>query len=238
MPIPIRRPIPVRHPVRRSRVRSGAAPLAAALVAAVVATTLATGADPVGAARAPKAVVKVPAGEKTVVATGNGPDALPGEVATGVMAALDGYLVNATARPLQQGRPADDARLAGVLSPAVMARLGGPDRATLLDEGLPRATAPVRVTTEPVVLTGLADASGKVVVVTAGLAATTRTRTARGPVTITRTGDLVLRPDDGTWKIAGYSLTTDRAGKGLGSPATPTTAPGAPGAPTPTTVPR
>ncbi len=237
MPLPTRRPTHVRHPVRTPRVRTGAA----ALTAAIVVTTLvgAFGVADAGAARAPKAVVKIPAGEKVVVATGGGPDALPGEVATGAMAAIDGYLVNAAARPLQRGRPGEDARLAAVLSPAVMARLGGPDRAVLVDEGLPKATAPVRITTEPVVLTGLADASGKVVVVTAGLAATTRTRTAKGPVTITRTGDLVLQPDNGTWKIAGYSLAVDRVGKGLGSPTTTaTTAPGAPGAPTPTTVPR
>jgi len=206
----------------------------AAAVVAVAATTL--GAGPVGAARAPKAVVKIAPGDTTVHATGGGPDALPGEVTTGVMAAIDGYLADAAARPLQKGRPGDEARLATVLSPAVMARLAGPDRTVLVDEGLPKATGAVKVTAKPVVLTGLADGSGKVVVVTAGLATTTRTRTAKGPVTITRTGDLVLRPDDGTWKIVGYALTVDRVGKGLGT--ADSTAPSTPAASTPTSVAR
>ena len=194
------------------------------------------GAGPVGAARGPKAVVKIAPGDTTVYATGGGPDALPGEVTTGVMAAIDAYLADAAARPLQKGRPGDEARLATVLSPAVMARLAGTDRAVLVDEGLPKATGTVKVMAKPVVLTGLADGSGKVVVVTAGLAATTRTRTAKGPVTITRTGDLVLQPDNGAWKIVGYALTVDRAGKGLGTaaPAVPST----PAAPTPTSVAR
>lgn len=208
--------------------------VAAAVVAAVAATTL--GAGPVGAARGPKAVVKIAPGETAVFATGGGPDALPGEVTTGVMAAIDGYLADAAARPLQKGRPGDEARLATVLSPAVMARLAGTDRTVLVDEGLPKATGTVKVTAKPVVLTGLADGSGKVVVVTAGLAATTRTRTAKGPVTITRTGDLVLRPDDGTWKIVGYALTVDRVGKGLGT--ADSTAPSTPAASTPTSVAR
>ena len=68
----------------------------------------------------------------------------------------------------------------------------------------------------PSTLSGLADANGNVVVVTAGLTTTTKTKTAKGAVKILRRGELVLSPDGDTWKIGGYDLLVDRTGKGLG----------------------
>jgi len=181
--------------------------------------------------------VQVPAGDLAVYRTGNDPQTLPDDVRDKVMAALTSYLNAAAVKPLKTGA-ADPAALATSLSPATAARLAGPDRAVLLDEGLPPSVSKIVVTAAPVALTGLADGQGNVVVVTAKLDVTTTTKTAKGKLTIKRTGDIVLTPDAGAWKIDGYSLTVDRVGKGLGAGATTTTTvtPAAPAATTPGTV--
>jgi hypothetical protein len=163
----------------------------------------------------------------TVFKTGDAPDALPEDVQTAVMTSLTGYLNAATVTPLRKGKPADDAALGATLALPVVARLAGTDRQVLLDEGLPKSVSKITLRSMPVTLTGLADGGGNIVVVTANLAAKTTTKTTKGKLTITRTGELVFEPEGGAWKITGYSLVVDRAGKGV-----PPTAP-APTAPTP-----
>lgn len=213
--------------------RAGRAALLAcvAAVVAVVATT-----PPAGAAKKPKAVVKIAPGNVTVYKTGDAPDAIPADVQTAVMTTLNGYLNAATVKPLQKGT-ADDAALGATLAAPVVARLTGADRAVLVDEGLPKSVAKIKVTGTPVALTGLADGSGNVVVVTAQIDTTTTTKSAKGPLRITRSGELVFEPDNGAWKITGYSLAVDRTGKGI-KPTTTPTAPAAPAAPTPITAAR
>ncbi|GMU78402.1 MAG: hypothetical protein AMXMBFR46_11970 [Acidimicrobiia bacterium] len=214
-------------PARRASTR-----IAAVAALAIAALAAVSGAPPAGAAKKPRPVVSIVPGELTVYRVGDAPPTLPDSVRDKVMATLGAYVNAATVRPLQKGT-VDDAALAGALGPSVTARLGGPDRAVLLDEGVPRATKKIVVAAAPVALTGLADAQGNVVVVTAGLDATTTTKTEKGKVSIKRTGELVLTPEADTWKITGYTLTVDRIGRGLGAPATPTAtaAPTAPAAP-------
>jgi hypothetical protein len=212
--------------------RAGRATLLA--FAAVSAVAIA---PPAGAAKSPKAVVTMAPGEVTVYKTGNAPDTLPDDVRAAVMATLTRYVNAATVKPLQKGKPASDAALAATLAPAVAARLAGADRAVLVDEGLPRSVSRIKVTTTPVTLTALADGAGSIVVVTAKLDQTATTKTQKGKLRITRSGELVLEPDGGTWKITGYTLTVDRVGKGL-TPTTTTTAPAAAAAPTPATATR
>lgn len=208
----------------------------AALLACVAALAVAAVAPPAGAAKKPKAVVKIAPGEVTVYKTGDAPDALPSDVQAAVMSALTGYVNAATVTPLKKGA-ADDAALATTLAPPVVARLAT-DRAVLVDEGLPKSVGKIIVKGAPVALTGLADSGGNIVVVTAGVATTASTKTAKGPLTITRSGELVFEPDAGTWKITGYTLTVDRVGKGIKTPTT-TTVPAAPAAAAaPTTVAR
>jgi hypothetical protein len=202
---------------------------AAAVVGSLGAGALAT---PVSAAKKPKSVVTLAPGEVTVFKTGEAPDTLPDDVRTAVMTALTGYTNAATVKPLRKG-VADDAALATALAPAVAARLSGTDRAVLVDEGLPKSKGRITVTGAPVVLTGLADGGGGIVVVTAGIDTTTTTKTTKGKLTIKRTGELVFEPDNGTWKISGYTLTVDRVGKGVKPPVTAPPAPVAPAAPTP-----
>ena len=206
----------------------------AALLACVTAAAVTTLAPSAGAAKKPKAVVKITPGAVTVYKTGDGPDALPADVQSAVMTTLTGYLGAATVTPLTKG-VADDAALGATLAAPVVARLAT-DRSVLVDEGLPKSVGKIKVSGAPVVLTGLADGSGNVVVVTAGIDTTTKAKTAKGPLSIKRSGELVLEPDNGTWKITGYTLDVDRVGKGL-KPTT-TTLPAAAAAPTPTTVAR
>jgi hypothetical protein len=224
-------PAPSPRPRRAPRAASRAVSCA---VIGAVALAFAGFGTPAGAARSPRPVVQMPVGELTVYRTGANPQALPDDVRDKVMAALASYVKVATVKALQKGT-ADPTALAALLGPGAAARLTGPDRGVLLDEGLPRATSKIVVTGAPVALTGLADGQGNVVVVTAKLDATTKTRTTKGKLTITRAGEIVFAPEGDTWKIDGYDLTVDRSGKGLGAVATTptTTVPAAPAAPTP-----
>ena len=222
---------PTNTRVSRAR-RAALLACAAATVAAFGAVAAPAGAT-TGAAKKPKPIVKVSAGDLTVYKVGDNQQPLPDAVRDQVMATLTGYLNAGTVKPLQTGT-ADPAALATALAPTVTARLTGADRGVLLDEGLPKSVSRIVLNAAPVKLTGLADGDGKIVVVTANLDATTTTKTAKGKVSIKRAGDLVLTPAaDGSWKISGYTLTVDRLGKGLGAAGTPTpTAPVTPGATT------
>jgi hypothetical protein len=132
-----------------------------------------------------------------------------------VMAAVTRYVKAATVTPLRRG-VINQEDLGRVVDPAVITRLGGPDRATLLDEGLPKAVGMFTTRARPVALTALADADGRIVVVTAQLTVDTIGKNERGRFHVVRTGELVLSPQpDGSWRIAGYDLTVDRSGKGL-----------------------
>ena len=178
-------------------------------------------------ARTRKPLVKITVGDVTMYKVGNDPNTIPDDVRAKIVEALSTYLNAATVKPLQTGA-VDDAALATTLGPAATQRASGFDRATLVDEGIPKATGRIVVNTLPVKLTGLADGSGQIVVVTARLDSIARTRTENGAVTISRKGDLVFTPDGGTWKIDGYDLAVERSGKGLAVPTTATAVPGAP----------
>jgi hypothetical protein len=213
----------VQHLPARPR-RSRAAALAlCALLSTSVAFAFATPAS----AKTKKPLAKVTIGDVTIYKVGNAPDAIPDDVRAKILAALSTYVNAATVKPLQTGA-VDDASLATTLGPAATFRAAGVDRATLVDEGLPKATGRIVVNTLPVKLTALADGDGRIVVVTARLDSIARTRTPKGAVTIARKGDLVFTPDADTWKNDGYDLAVERSGKGLVAPTTATTVPGTP----------
>ena len=199
-------------------------PRAAALaLCALLATSVAFAfATPVSA-KTKKPVAKITIGDVTIYKVGNDPQTIPDDVRAKILAAVSTYVNAATVKPLQTGA-VDDAALAPTLGPAATFRAAGVDRGTLVDEGLPKATGRIRVNTLPVKLTALADADGRVVVVTAHLDSIARTRSDGGAITISRKGDLVFTPDGDTWKIDGYDLAVERSGKGLVVPTTATTA--------------
>lgn len=207
----------------------------AALLACVATVTAVAVAAPPASAKTRRPVVQINAGDVVVYKVGDAPETIPDDVRNAVMSALTSYVNAATVTPLRKGRAADDAALASSLAPNVAARLAGPDRAVLVDEGLPKAAARIVVSSQPVQLTGLADGDGNIVVVTANVDATTKTKTKKGKLSIQRTGELVFEPDNGTWKISGYSLVVDRAGKSVKEPAPAPTPADPAAAPTPTT---
>ena len=202
---------------------------AALLIVASLATSGALATAGSASAKPRKPLVKITIGDVTVYKVGNDPETIPDDVRTKVLAAVSTYVNAATVKPLQTGA-VDDAALATTLGPAATQRATGLDRVTLVDEGIPKAAGRIVVNTLPVKLTALADASGRIVVVTARLDSIARTRTEKGAITISRKGDLVFTPEGDTWKIDGYDLAVERSGKGLAIPTTATTA--VPAAPT------
>jgi len=136
----------------------------------------------------------------------------------GVLATLNRYLEAAVLTPLRTGGPAGD--LAPLFTSLAVDRVTtGPDRAALIDEGVPPATD-IRADASVATLTALAGSDGTVSVVDATLDLRLRGRSADGPLTVTRTGDIVLLPDGGTWRIDSYDITASRT---FGGAATTTT---------------
>jgi hypothetical protein len=172
--------------------------------------------------------MRVGAGHLDVERVGASPTDFPSDVRDRVVTTVKAYLTAATVKPLRRG--AVDANALGAVADAtVLARLNGPDRSTLVDEALPKAVGRMKVRARPLDLTGLADANGQVVLVTAALTVDVDGRSQQGRWRITRTGDLVMAPQpDGSWKLSGYDLAVTRSGKGLrvtksATPTTPTT---------------
>lgn len=150
----------------------------------------------------------------------DGEHALSPEDQKALVGATVAYVREATVRPLK-GQPNPD--LAKLFVPAAAASLQGPEAASLVDSGLPKATS-VDVKLAPVNLHGLADGSGAIDLVGGTIDLTATARTAAGPVTIHRTGQLMFERDSGTWKILGYQLAVTRDGAGLeAAPSTTTT---------------
>ena len=147
------------------------------------------------------------------------PPPFPDDVKAAVAATLERYLREAVLGPLRSGGPAGD--LGPVFTGPARARVDGPDRAALVDEGLPVAED-LEAETATVGLAALAGADGAVTVVTAAIDLRLRTDDD-DPLTIARRGHLVLVPDGDGWKIDGYDVRTTREG---GEGATTTTAHG------------
>jgi hypothetical protein len=223
---PVVSPTPYCFRVRRRLWRH---PLLVAAGVGVLAVVLA--APPAGAVRPtePSGItVRVGAGHLDVERVGASPTDFPSDVRDRVVSTVKAYLTAATVQPLRRGA-VDETAFGAVADATVLARLNGPDRSTLVDEALPRPVGPLKVRARPLDLTGLADANGQVVLVTAALTVDVDGRSEKGKWRITRTGDLVMAPQsDGSWKVAGYDLAVTRSGKGLrvaksSSPTTPTT---------------
>jgi hypothetical protein len=107
--------------------------------------------------------------------------------------------------PLRTGGPAGD--LAPLFNPPARAQVvpGGPDRFAFIDENLP-PVSDLRSERAVAGLTALAGNDGTVSVVTAGLELRLIGHVDGAPVTIVRTGELVLMPEGGTWRIDAYDI--------------------------------
>lgn len=160
----------------------------------------------------PGTAVTIAAGRVTVAASGIA-GTLSDADRDAVVETVRRYVTAASIDPLQ-GRPAGD--LAGVFTPAATVAANGHDRATVADDGLPKATGKVTATATPLAITALADPAGAIVLVGVTLDLHVRAAAAKGPVDVKRTGELVLAKDGTAWKITSYRLTVDRTGAGLG----------------------
>ena len=123
----------------------------------------------------------------------------------GVLDTLNRYLEAAVVTPLRTGGPAGD--LAPLFSRPAFEQVGpgGADRFAIIDENLP-PVSDLRSERAVAGLTALAGRDGTVSVVTAGLDLRLIGHIAGAPVTVVRTGELVLMPQGGTWRIDAYDV--------------------------------
>lgn len=123
----------------------------------------------------------------------------------GVLDTLNRYLEAAILTPLRTGGPAGD--LTPLFNPPALAQVvpGGADRFAFIDENLP-PLSDLRSERAVAGLTALAGQDGTVSVVAAGLELRLIGHVAGAPVTIVRTGELVLMPEGGTWRIDAYDI--------------------------------
>lgn len=127
----------------------------------------------------------------------------------GVLATLNRYLDAGVLTPLRSGGPAGDLTPLFTASAAARVMTPGPERAAFIDEGLAPATA-VRRDAAVATLTALAGTDGAMSVVTARLDLRLRAEVDGTPLSIARTGELVLMPEGGTWKIDAYDIRVSR----------------------------
>lgn len=127
----------------------------------------------------------------------------------GVLDTLNRYLEAAVVTPLRTGGPAGD--LTPLFSGPALARVapGGPDRFAFIDENLP-PLSDVRSQAAAAQLTALAGSDGTMSVVTAAIDLRLIGHIAGSPVTVARTGEFVLMPERGTWRIDAYDVRVTR----------------------------
>lgn len=126
-----------------------------------------------------------------------------------VLDALNRYLEAAVLTPLRSGGPAGD--LAPLFTPLSAPRVlsVGPDRAAFIDEGLAPATG-LRRERGVATLTGLGGRDALLSVVSAQLELRLAGEVNGAPLRVVRTGELVLIPEGGTWRIDAWDLRVTR----------------------------
>jgi hypothetical protein len=131
----------------------------------------------------------------------------------GVLDTLNRYLDAAVLTPLRTGGPAGD--LTPLFTrPAVDRVMAvGADRSAFIDEDLP-PISDLRKEAAVVGMTALADEDGVLSVITAGLDLRVVGHIDGEPVSVVRTGDLVLVPDGGAWRIDAYDINVTRSRAG------------------------
>ena len=141
-----------------------------------------------------------------VHAVGPPPAGFPG-VQDAVMETLNAYLTRAVVEPLRTGRAPSDAE--ELFTAAAGARLAGPDRAALVEDGS-SGSGRVRQDRAAAKLSALTGPGGEVVVVTAQLDIGLLVTSGPTRLAVARAGEMVLVPDGGAWKIDSYDLRTQR----------------------------
>lgn len=134
----------------------------------------------------------------------------PDEAAlTQVKATIDAYLARAVVTPLFTGEPAGD--LSDLFTTEARPRLeDAATRATLVEEGLPPASTSIMPDAVTVKLSSVAGPDGAVALIGARLDVKLHAVGPRIDMDIVRDGELVLAPQDGTWRIDSFGLRTTR----------------------------
>lgn len=196
--------------VRRST-RSLAALLAASLLLAACSDGDDEGGQP-ATTKAPDTTVPATGVALTLTGTevqaaSKAPPPFPESVQAAVMTSLNGYLANAMVAPLRSGKPPSG--LETVFTGAALARLSGPDRPALVEDGTPVSgeVTPERASAK---LTALAAPGGEVVLVTALLDVALVVASKDTRLAVVRTGEVVLVPAGGGWLIDSYDLRAQR----------------------------
>ena len=185
--------------------------------------------DDGGGERAPKRVQEVSIGDLELTVGGvfpinAGPPAmLPPEVQNAVMATLGAYVEGGLIEPVRDGETSAD--IASIFDAGADARLEGPDRSVLFDEGLPEVTKSFVPTAQPVIITALSDGASAFVIATATLVYQATLETDEGTITVNRTADLTMVPEPDAWRITSYDVIVGRDGPGIQATTTTAAAP-------------
>ena len=154
--------------------------------------------------------------EPTEVLSHNGagpPAQLSPEQVTAIVGTARQYLDGAVIEPLRTGKPAAD--VSGLFDAGTSPQLNGLARPALFDEGLPAATGGIDATTSSLVVNGLSDGAGVLVLATVGSDVQIIAETEDGDLLIHRITELTLVPEGIAWKIVGFDVIVDRQGAGV-----------------------
>lgn len=129
----------------------------------------------------------------------------PNDVAGAIKASLDTWLGSALVAPLQTGRPSSG--LDAVFTEPALARISaaGAERSAMLEEGAP-LTGQVRQDRANANLTALTAPGGEIVLITAQIDMGHTVTSGDGLVDVVRSGELVLVPDRGNWRIDAFDV--------------------------------
>jgi len=149
--------------------------------------------------------IRVTASSVEVESMGSGPVAFPDEVRDSVVSTLNAWIDLGVVDPLLSGQPA--LGLDAAFTPEAMARLtpGSPDRTAMLEEG---GLAAVRPEKASATLVALAGQDGALSLVTAAVEVAFVRVAGVDQVRVVRTGEVVLVPVEGGWRIDGYDVVT------------------------------
>jgi hypothetical protein len=175
---------------------------------------------PTTASTAPPPQFKVSIASVDVQSMKVGGAPLPNDVRAAVTTTLDTYVSKSIVDPLNSGQAA--VGLDAVFTPVALGRLtpGSSDRAALVDDTRP-APGSVVPEKETAVLTALTAQDGTVVVVNAHVDLSVIFTIPTGRIRVERTGDLVLVPSAGGWRIDSYDMVANH--NTLPPPPPPTT---------------
>jgi hypothetical protein len=204
------------------------APALVLIVLLAIGLAACSGGDDAKAAPKTKAptgsTLKLTAGDVQVEAAGT-PGTLSDADRAAIIERLRTYVIAATIDPLH-GKPVGN--LSTSFTPDAAAGLTGANRDAVVDEGMPKATTTVKVTTPPVPIVALSDPTGAIDLVGTTLFLDVNTKASGGPVRVLRSGEIVLKRDAGSWKISSYKLSVNRTGAGIPTPTTSSTEKSAP----------